>query len=251
MASQKKNIEKIHFEYFKERCIELPEGILDDDRENPDFLIKHSKGILGIEHTQLFKIKKHPNAPQALEAFRNQIIESSRNICEKDTPPLYVQVWFNFNQRVPLNRKKEIQRISMSLAEFVKKWHKENPNEFFQEFRNPNEISEVYQMIITHIGDGWAGLPNHRWTVEAPAVVYNFTIEHIQNCITEKNDRYEDYIKSCNNCWLLITFNAFKNSQSFEMPKQINHKFESKFERIFILDTSHRKELKELPILKV
>jgi len=84
LDSRKKNTEKIHLEYFKERCKELPDGIIDDNRENPDFLIKHSKGTLGIEHTQLFKITKHPNTPQALEAFRNQIIESARNICEKD-----------------------------------------------------------------------------------------------------------------------------------------------------------------------
>ena len=62
-SRDKKEIEKIHFAYFKERCKELPLSICIEHGDSPDFLIKHASGVLGIEHTQLFRITKHPNAP--------------------------------------------------------------------------------------------------------------------------------------------------------------------------------------------
>jgi len=138
-SRNKKNIEKLHFAYFKECCKEFPPSINIEHDDNPDFLIKHSSGVLGIEHTRLFKVTKHPNAPQALEFFRQQIVESAQKCCEKDIPPLFVNVWFNFNQVVPKNKKIEIERISSALAEFVKKWHQENPSEFYESFKCPSE----------------------------------------------------------------------------------------------------------------
>jgi hypothetical protein len=77
-TQSKKNIERHHFEYFKECCKALPSCIQIKHNDNPDFLCVHSLGVLGVEHTQLFKITKHPNAPQALESFRKQIIESAK-----------------------------------------------------------------------------------------------------------------------------------------------------------------------------
>jgi len=103
-------------------------------------------------------------------------------------------------------------------------------------------------MSITHAWNGKTGLPYHLWTVEGPAVVQNLTIEKIQSCINEKNCRYEEYLRKCDECWLLIVVNVFKDSQSFETPNRIDHRFESKFERVFYLDASHRKDLRELSI---
>jgi hypothetical protein len=246
-----KNIEKLHFAYFKECCNDLPLGIVDDYGENPDFLIKHDSGVLGIEHTQLFKITKHPNAPQALESFRKQIIETAKKCCEKNIPPLLVRVWFYFNQKVPKNRKQEIKRISEALVGFVNKWHQENPSKFFEYFSYPSELPAITQIGIVHSWNGKTGLPYHHWIMEGPAVVGNFSTEKVQSCINEKNDRYEEYLKRCDECWLLIVIDIFKDSQSFEMPARIDHRFESKFERVFYLDASHRKDLRELHINRI
>ena len=207
--------------------------------------------MLGIEHTQLFKITKHPNAPQALESFRKQIVDTAQKCCEKDIPPLLVKVWFYFNQAVPKNRKQELKRISGALVGFVKKWHQENPSKYYEYFRYPSELPTITQIGIVHAWDGKTGLPYHLWTVEGFAVVQNFTSEKIQSCINEKNARYEEYLKRCDECWLLIVIDTFKDSQSFEMPDRIDHKFESKFERVFYMDASHRKELRELSTIRI
>jgi len=250
----KKSIEKLHFEYFKECCKKLPSCIHIEHSDKPDFLCTHSGGVLGIEHRRLFKEARarHPNAPQALESFRQQIVESAQKRCEKDIPPLFVQVWFNFRQVKPKNKKKEIERISSALAEFVKKWHEENPSKFYESFKSPSDILPVFRMFITHAWNGKTGLPYHLWVVEDTAVVQNLTTEKIQSRINEKNHRYEEYLKKCDECWLLVVVDVFKDSQSFEISDKIlNHKFESKFERVFYMDASHRKDLWELNIKRL
>ena len=245
MVSDKNKIqEDVHFEIFKSCCNNFPPNSYVKHDDNPDFLIKHSAGILGVELTQLFKVDKHPNAPQALESFREQIVESAKKICE-DIPPLMVHVWFNFNLKVPKNRMSEIKRISRSLAEIIKRWHQENPSEHYRCLKTPiDESSIFFQISIMR-----TQIPF--WKVDSGAVQINysnFTIEKIQDLINEKNLLYEKYRRKCDECWLLIIGNLFKDSQSFEMPEQIGHRFEPKFERIYYLDASHRKTLNKLPI---
>lgn len=244
-SRNKKSIEKIHIEYFKERCKDLPLRVDDGDYgENPDFLWKHSLGVLGIEHTQLFKITKHPNAPQALESFRQQIVESAKECCN-DIPPLCVRVWFIFNQRVPKNRAVEIKRISRSLAAIVKKWHRNNPKKHYEILKSPSQIPSLFLSVSI------ARSRYHWWIVDSAACQLDFPTKEIQDRINKKNRRYKEYLKKCDECWLLIIVDIFRDSQSFEIPNQIDHRFESKFERIYYMDASHRKDLRELPITRI
>lgn len=243
MTNQKnKNIEKVHFAYFKETCKELPPGIVDDKGECPDFVIAHSKGKLGVEHTRLFKITDHPNAPQVLERFRMEIVNYAKELCEKDIPPLFVQVWFTLNQRVPKERKSEIKRIGNELVNYIKKWHEENPSKNYEALKPHLEISEFFQIFITRAN-------YHYWVVEACAIEHNCSIKKLQDCINEKNNRYEKYFKKCDECWLLIVVDIFKNSQS--LVPNLTHRYDSKFARVFCLDASHRKNLQELYIKRI
>jgi len=245
LSHRNKKQEKLYFEIFKESCNVLPLITHVEHGDNPDFLISHSTEVLGIEITQLFKVTNHPNAPQALESFRQKIVESARKYCEKDIPPLRIRVWFNFNQKVPKNRTSEAKRVSRSLAAIVKKWHRKNRSEFSRTLKPP-EIPTIFSIIyIARFGS------NHKWYVNNPAYELEFPIVKIQSCIDEKNRRYEEYLKRCDECWLLIVVNRFKDPLSFEIHDPTGHRFESKFERVFLMDASHRKELIELPIKRI
>lgn len=234
-------MERIHFGYFKELCTELPSGKVHDEGERPDFVIEYSKGKLGIEVVRLFKEDSHPNSLQALEQYRTEIVNRARELCEKEIPPLLVFVWFTLNQKVPKNRKSEIERVSHDLAEYVKRWHRENPSKVVDELRPHLDISELSLMSIGHINKD-----KHYWSTSECAVQENCTVEKLQERIKEKNAKYDVYLKRCDECWLLIVVNIFKNSQSL-VPVR-NHRYESKFERVFCLDASHRKHLEELYI---
>ncbi|MDH4201731.1 MAG: hypothetical protein OEV87_02425 [Phycisphaerae bacterium] len=238
MSNQsKKIIEKIHFEYFKERCEGFPSGKIDRDGESPVFIIEYKEGKLGVEHTRLFKEDGHPNALQTIEGFRREIVRHAKELCEKDVSPLLVNVWFTFNQKVPKNRKSEIERIGGNIAELVRRWNKENPSKEYENLKPHLEVSEIFQMFI-------ARSPKHYWSMEGCAVEQKCSIEKLQKCIDEKNARYEKYLERCNECWLLIVVDVFKNSQS--LVPNLTHRYESKFKRVFCLDASHRKQLQEL-----
>jgi hypothetical protein len=154
-------------------------------------------------------------------------------------------VWFNFNQRVPKNRALEIKRISRSLAAIVKKWHRINPKKPYEILKPPLQIPSIFLIISI------SRSPYHWWVVDSAAYELNFPIKQIQDQINKKNRKYEEYQKKCDECWLLIVIDVFKDSQSFEMPDQIDHTFESKFERVFYMDASHIKDLRELPIIRI
>jgi hypothetical protein len=240
--------ELFHFTLFKECCKDLPSNGQIEHSDNPDFLYKHSKGTLGIEHTQLFKETTNPRkeySPQAIEIFKQDIVNYAQKCCEIDAPNLYVRVWFNFNLTVPKNRRLQVEKIGLSLAEVIKKWHRENPSEFHAFLKLPQIPSTFLSISITRVKT------LYKWILNEAAHQENFPIEKIQSRIDEKNLLYKKYREKCGECWLLIVVNIFKNSQSFEMPDQIDHKFNSKFERIYYMDSSHRKDLKELSINRI
>ena len=241
MSNQSKKIlEKFHFEYFKERCKELPSGKVDDGGEEPDFVIEYNGSKLGIEIVRLFKEDGHPNSLQALEQYQKQIVKRARELCEKDIPPLDVFIWFTPNQKVPKDRNSAIERISHDLAEYVKRWHQENPSKVADELEPHMEISELSLICIGRNSD------RHYWSAPNCAIEEICSMERLQERINEKNAKYEEYLKRCNKCWLLIVVDIFRNSQSLVIEP--NHRYESEFERVFCLDASHRKDLKELYI---
>lgn len=244
--SKKKSQEKKHFELFKMRCNDLPPIDHFEHDDKPDFLI--NGGVLGIEHTRLPKETAPPSKGYAIEDFRQHIVDSARKYCEEDIPPLYVHVYFNSHQIMPKNRASEIKRISQLLAEIVKKRHYDNPSKAW-EILEPESTSEI-STIISHISI--TRCHHHLWTVEGVALPQDLTIERIQSRIDEKNPRYTEYLKKCDECWLLIVVDVFKDSQSFKIDDKIlNNKFESKFERIYFMDASHRRNLWKLPITRI
>ncbi len=249
MSSRDKNKkESSHFSLFKECCKDLPSNGQLELGDNPDSLYKHGKGTIGIEHTQLFKETKHPSkgcSPQAIEVFRQNIVNYAQKCCEIDAPHLYVRVWFNFNLTVPKNRTLGIKRISQSLSEIVKKWHQKNPSKPYEILKSPQIPTTFPSISIIRVKT------RSPWVVNEAAHQENFSIEKVQSCIDEKNLLYEKYREKCDECWLLIMVNIFNNSQSFEIPDRIDHKFNSKFERIYYMDSSHRKDLRELSINRI
>jgi hypothetical protein len=100
--------------------------------------------------------------------------------------------------------------------------------------------------VIRGTLEGTTWLQNHRWyEIKASWVNRNFVSE-LQACIDRKSDKYYDYRKNCTGCWLLIVTNKNKDSQAFEITREIlQNKYGSRFERSFYLEVFF-KELYEL-----
>lgn len=133
------------------------------------------------------------------------------------------------------------------MAEVIIKWDRENPTRCYASLKSPEIPSAFFSLSIFR-------LPQkniYDWIVNEAAVQINIRIEEIQDSINKKNLLYDDYRKKCDECWLLLMINIFRDSQSFEISQIINHCFNSKFEKVFLMDGSYRKDLIELFINKI
>lgn len=241
---KQKNKEQFHFDLFKKLHKQLPNGILHHQcKQKPDFLIEHSKGILGIEHTEIFKNKSpsQPYTPQEEEGFLKKIIDKAKIICEqKKVPALQVKVWFNPIKHITGNKAQS--KLSQSLAELIESWNKKNsyPHELL---KPKSQIPEIFQIDIRRgTFDGQTWLTSHRWTKEGSGWVKRDFINELQKCIDEKNDKYEKYRKNCEECWLLIVADRSNPAQCFDIDfcgEVKTHSYYSKFDQTFYMEVMH------------
>lgn len=62
-------------------------------------------------------------------------------------------------------------------------------------------------------------------------------VDLIQGRIDEKTRKRKNYLKSCDDCWLLIVADSFRASGSFEFDDTCRaHVFESPFSRTYFMD---------------
>lgn len=70
-------------------------------------------------------------------------------------------------------------------------------------------------------------------------------IDELQDCINEKNNKIENYIKKCDDCYLLIVLlDPSKGSFCVYTDKLLKHKYISKFKEIFLYDESKKQAYK-------
>src|SRR5215203_2371104 len=84
-----------HILRFRESLSDFPEGILCFD-DNPDVLVKTSKGMLGIEHTRLYwgNLKEQ-------ESLEQRIVDRAKEMYEvSGGPSLFVNVLFDSKVRL-------------------------------------------------------------------------------------------------------------------------------------------------------
>lgn len=242
---KQKKKEQLHFHLFKRLYKQFPDGKVYHQRgQRPDFLIEHSNGILGIEHTEIFKSKPtgQPYNPQQQEGFLRKIVDQAKIICEKKgVDPLQVKVWFKGINHI--TGTKDQSKLSESLAEFVESWNKKSPDA--HELLKPQaKIPEISQIDIrrgTLNGKIW--LTSHRWSKEGAGWVKRQFIEELQKCLDEKNDKYEKYRKKCEECWLLVVANRSNPAQCFDIDfggEVKAHNYYSKFDKTFYMEVMHR-----------
>ncbi|MDO5437472.1 MAG: hypothetical protein Q4F80_04675, partial [bacterium] len=70
-------------------------------------------------------------------------------------------------------------------------------------------------------------------------------IEELQACIDEKNNKFESYIKKCDDCYLLVVLtDSSKGSFCFYTDVLLNHKYIFKFKEVFFYDENKKQVYK-------
>jgi hypothetical protein len=213
-------------------------------------LIKGKSRILGIEFTGLYDNDKQATnsySPAEQDAFRKGILKQAQKYCEgKGVPPVEVKVWFNPIEY--LSGAENQKMLGVRLGRLVEKLsHRSNSSTTMLWEPKSKKLKFILQ-VSTALGGDW--LQNHHFHQYFITETNTNPIDSLQNRITEKNKKYEDYLKNCQVCWLVIVVDIRNSAQKFDINYDLRtktHKYSSKFDRVFYMDIM-RKELTEFEI---
>ena len=233
--------EQFHFELFKKRYEEWRDGEEKRGKDKePDFLIKYPDETLGIELTEPYrpKAKGQIVCPAKREGSLRKVVEDAQIIYEKKSvPTLYVNVFFNPTTENIRIKTSQLRQLSKTLAELIEVWNKNNPSSSSDILRPGSKIPEISHIAITRI----TSCDKISWTKEGAFWNKTDCISDLQKRINEKNEKYEEYRKNCDDCWLLMVANKWNPAQGFDVDfsdKVTDHTYQSKFSKTFYLEVT-------------
>jgi hypothetical protein len=253
--NQKENRERFHLEIFSSLKRlpgkELPRKNIS---QKPDFLFQRGESILGIEHTEIKKVRSSQDIPSLAELkgiHRGIVNKAGQLAAEQGLPPLNVQV--NFHDHY-YRFKQKGERAVRGLLDTVKKNLDRIMNAESFDSINIDPPDPFVGISLVHVTPGTANgkvwLNHHRWEVMEPGVVSFGFIPELQAAITKKNKINNEYLKKCDRCWLFVVADRTKADQKFEFtPEMQEHVYESEFEKTFYMEITHR-FIKELNTIK-
>lgn len=214
--------------------------------EHPDFILKTaSEKLIGIEVTELIVRNKNTQYSQALTSIGNKICKYAKKEYGIDISMLisqYDKRSFNTNWNDCMNRlydpgfsnipyikefKEELKRfVYINIGKLKKKPLVQDciaiQNEYFK-------IS-IYTFYSINSGKFDCHINN------AGKCKVNPT-EELQDCINKKNNKFENYVKECDECYLLVILaDSHKGGFCFYTNDLLAHKYTSKFKEIFLYD---------------
>ncbi len=222
------------------------------DEEHPDFIfITQDNKKIGLEITQFIVKGKHCSALQSL-------MRTGNKICK------YILDTYGFS-------------VSIIIDKFNKrKWHAKTREEFLESIYNPGFIdifnekeikSKIYPIIDQNI-EKLKGAPyfiketieiNNEWlTFSIDSFQYNpnkynchvnnecFSLEdpskELQEEIDKKNEKFDSYIKNCDECFLLVcNLDVSKGNYCHFTDKLNTQKFSYKFTNVFFYDEDDKR----------
>ncbi|MDP1816118.1 MAG: hypothetical protein Q8K92_16835 [Leadbetterella sp.] len=244
--NQKLNHERFHLEIFSSlKRLPGEELSRQNTSQKPDFLFQNGESIIGIEHTEIKRIRSSEKIPSLAELkgiHRGIVRKAGQLAAEQGLPPLNVQVNFHdYYYRFKLKGDQAVQGLLDTVRKNLDRiMNAESFNSIKIDPPNPFVgISLVYVTPGTANGKVW--LNHHRWEVMEPGFVSIGFIPELQAAITKKNKKKNKYLRRCDRCWLLIVADRTKADQKFEFtPEMQEYVYESEFEKTFYLEIAQR-----------
>lgn len=222
--------------------------------EQPDFILKTKSGkLIGVELTEFIVKNKNTKYTQALTRIGNQICKYAKKQYDLDISMtieqfdklLWSPKWNDHLKRAydpgfsdvpsPKEFKSKLEELVDVNIEKLKR------TTFVQDYITLQD--EHFKITIDtysfmNSGKFDCHVNNTGWCKEDP-------IEELQACIDEKNNKFENYVKKCDDCYLLVILqDSSKGSFCFYTDALLKHKYISKFKEIFLYDESKRQTYK-------
>lgn len=231
--STKKDKELKSFLAFQKNCLECPRSVpIQPEPPAPDIFIPDCS--LGVEITEYsLNQNKDGSRPRQHETVHQRIAEAAQ--AEYETilkHHLQVSIrWTIFTVCPAVREEKNIaQAIAKMVAEKTLMSLK-ICQVTWKEFDAPIQKYGVELTIIPLAGEG-----SSCWSSMA-CFLFPEEVSRIQTALDEKESKVFEYRKTCRSVWLLITAdrNFFSSTFSFA-PNLLQMKFQSSFDRVFLID---------------
>ena len=234
MQPEKKQLEILLINYFRECFTEFPKGSIIPS-ESPDFIIKlKSRNSLGIELTRLnpcdAKVPDQSDIEQI--ELRENIIGTAKNIFENSSP-LKLFVKFSFSETYPVSSEKELINAVKAADRIRMTTQNINPGRlFFKTIADPdNESGKT--LIASH--------PALKYSVwersDNLGISENINADIIAS-IQKKEEKLRLYQKQrLNYYWLIITTDLLHGLNNHDLTHSAGeNSFNSHFQHIFLFD---------------
>jgi len=209
--------------------------------QKPDFRYRCGELITGIEHTEIKRALSGqgiPSLAQLKGLHRGIVRKAERLAAEQGLPPLHVEVLFHDHfYRYPNKGEEAVHGL---LGAVLKNLQKVMAMETGNSVRI-DPPSPFVGISMVYATPGTAYDTDHRWEVMEPGTISVGFATELQEAITKKNQKIREYLKTCDQCWLLVVADRTKADQKFAFtPEMQEYVYESKFERTFFLEIAHR-----------
>ncbi|HSM46662.1 MAG TPA: hypothetical protein VK872_02515 [Draconibacterium sp.] len=236
MQPDKKQLEILLINYFRECYDDFPKGKLASS-ESPDFIVKmRSRRELGIELTRLNPVNKSEIGEDKLAQIRiwDEIVAVSCELFEQHSAQkLFVKFLFS-EDAIAEDRKIA---VSVQTANLIRNSVKNKKKEsFFRENISseilPKGVKDI--LIVNH-----PAMEASAWERANNLGVSNDIVDDIRRTIHKKDEKLlRLYQKQrLNYYWLLITTDRLRGATKFNLGEKImNHEFHSEFQHVFLFD---------------
>lgn len=236
MQPDKKQLEVLIMDYFRESYLGFPKGKVLSS-ESPDFtIIMKNFRVLGIELTRLNP--GNADLPDELSVvenrFREQIIEKAKTLFGQSSN-LKLFVKFLFSETNKISPEREL-TVTVQVTNAVRDNVKNKKGDSFFKISIPKkELPEGIDdiLVVNH-----PGMEISIWERTNNLGVSNDVIDDLRTAIHKKDEKLQLYQKNrLNYYWLLITTDRLRGVKNFNLPNKVrNHKFESRFQHVFLFD---------------
>ncbi|HSH19657.1 MAG TPA: hypothetical protein VLA03_04355, partial [Draconibacterium sp.] len=223
-------------QYFRECYADFPKGILKPS-ESPDFIVQMKNNHdLGIELTRLNPANAEPPDDKDFYKIetRKRLIERTKELFEQ-TSQLKLFVKFLFSENHQINSDQEIMIAVQLVNEIRKAVQNKNGDAFFKETIPDSKLPKGLESVL---------IVNHPvmeisvWERANNLGVSNNVVDDIRKSIHKKDEKLGLYQKQrLNYYWLLVFTDRLRGVKNYNLAnKIINHKFESRFQQVFLFD---------------
>lgn len=234
MSDPKKKLESHRLERFKAFLGDgFPDGEV-ESTEEPDFLVRATDHVVGIELTDLYRPTPEGQIPdQASESMRKRVVDRALAIYDsRSLPPVLAS--FFLNDRIHIE-KREVEEIAIQLADLVAA----NIPEVGVKCQIPTswddlrDLPPVLHEVSVH---RFASVTQTFFSNPGATCVPQLTREDLQRALKSKVEKYPAYRTKCDEVWLVINADMETMATWFEVePEILNESFDAPFDRVYLV----------------